>query len=444
MVPHIVIVGRANVGKSTLFNRIAGRRIAITFSESGTTRDRIKIKATWRDYEFYLTDTGGYITNKKEDIFSISNKVNQQILEAIRNADIIIFLVDGTGEPTIEDVKIAELLRKEKRPFVVAVNKIDRKETSQNFPFYYQLGAKEVIPISAEHGIGVDNLLDKIFEMLPKNLVQLRGGIPKVETTLRLLIAGRPNSGKSTFLNAILGKERAIVSPIPGTTRDIIEEEFTFDNRRIQIIDTAGIRKRSKIKSLVEYFSIKRVLKYIDYSDVIVLLLDGELYNENLAPLTKLDLQIIEYVLKHGKGMVIAINKLDLIPKSEHKKLINDVKISLRAFNFIPLVVISALKGQGINEVIKKAFDVYEEGQKTISDKILEQTVIPVLKKRLPSFRTKRIALKQISTLPPKFYLIVNNPQDVSEQYIRFVVNEIRNYFGFWGNPIEIKAIKKY
>ncbi|MCS7257991.1 MAG: ribosome biogenesis GTPase Der [candidate division WOR-3 bacterium] len=442
MIPHIVIVGRANVGKSTLFNRIARRRVVITFSESGTTRDRIKVKSTWRGYEFFLTDTGGFITDKKENFFSLASKVNQQILEAIRGADVVIFLVDGSGEPTIEDVKIAELLRKEKRVFLLAVNKIDRKETQFNLPSYYRLGAEEVVPISAEHGIGVDILLDKIFEKLPKNLLKQESS--EENRVLKLLIAGRPNVGKSTFLNTLLGQERAIVSPIPGTTRDAIEEEFIFENRKVRIIDTAGIRKRSKIKSLVEYFSIKRALKYISNSDVIILLLDGELYKENLLPLTKQDLKILEFVMNHGKGAVIAINKVDLIPKKVHKDLINAIKVNLRAFDFVPVASVSALKGYGLKELVKTAFDVYEEGRKIISDELLETTVIPVLKNRLPSFKTKRIAIKQVSTLPPKFYLIVNNPQDVSEQYLRFVANELRNYFGFIGNPIEIKAVKKY
>jgi GTP-binding protein len=439
MLPYIVIVGKPNVGKSTLFNRIVRRRLAITFHESHTTRDRIETEVEWQGRKFLLTDTGGYLIKKEEDFSLLGEQINKQILEAIRKADVIIFLVDGSGEPTVEDFEIVRLLRKERKSFILAVNKIDRKASEYNLPSYYQLGAEELIPISAEQGTGVDNLLDLIFQkFLPQ--IKIKEEIKDDKTPLRLLIAGRPNVGKSTFLNTILGEERAIVLPIPGTTRDVIEDEFFFENQRIRIVDTAGIRKKSKIKSSLEYFSVKRTLKYIASSDVVILLLDAQCARDILVPLTRQDLRIIDYVMKQGKGMVIAINKIDLVPKTDYTALVSNTQFRLRNFNFIPVMLISAIKGRGIKKVIRKAISVYEEGKKMISEDILQKTVLQVLVQRPPTFRTRKIFLKQVGILPPTFHLIIKQPDAVREDYIRFVTNEIRNYFGFVGNPIRVKV----
>lgn len=436
---NVVIVGKPNVGKSTLFNRIVRRRIAITTKESGTTRDRIRIKTDWQGIEFLLTDTGGFVSKDKSEI---TKKVNEQIRKAVLEADVIIFLVDGSAMPTLDDYTINEWLRKTNKPYIVAINKIDRKESKDNLSEFYKFGVKDLIEISAEHGQNVAELLDLVISKLAAT-VKPKEEITKEKDKLNLLIIGRPNVGKSMLVNAILAEERVIVSEQAGTTRDAIEEEFVLDNQHFRIIDTAGLRKKSKINKQIEYFSIQRVIRYIPKADVIILLLDAKTDNYPPNPLTRQDKAIIDLVLRKGKAIVIGINKIDLIAKDEQKYLLNNTKVALRNFNFIPVLLISALKKQGIVEIIRKALDVYEEGLKKISDDLLAQTVLPRLHANLPSHRIKYLYLKQKGVLPPKFDLVTNLPQDVKESYLRFVANEIRNYFGFEGNNIHIKVVRK-
>lgn len=438
---NVVILGRPNVGKSTLFNRIIKRRIAITLKEPGTTRDRIKAETEWEGVKFSLTDTGGFISEKPSISSEITKKVNYQINQAIKSADTIIFLVDGSASPTSQDFAIAELLRKEQKSFLLAVNKIDRNDAKDNLSEFYQLGAKELIQISAEHGTGVDVLLDAVVEELkhkpPSSSVNYE------EPYLRFLIIGRPNVGKSMFLNSLLNEERVIVSEKPGTTRDAIEDEFIFDNKRLRIIDTAGLRKKPRVSESVEYFSIQRVIKHIPLSDIIFLLLDASTQNYPPMPLTKQDKNIIDLVLARGKGMVIAINKIDLIPVQQRKNMINNTRVELKNFDFIPMVLTSALKNKGIIETVKKAIDVFEQGRKRVSDELVKETVLPRLLKNMPSHRARFLTLRQTSVLPPKFELATNAPKDVKDSYQRFVINEIRNYFGFLGNQIHLKITRK-
>lgn len=436
---NVVIVGKPNVGKSTLFNRIVRRRIAITMKESGTTRDRIKVATEWQGRKFYLTDTGGFIS---DETLEITKKVNDQIRNAIKFAEVVIFLADGSASPTAQDFDIVELLRKESKHFILAINKTDRKDTKDNLADFYQLGAKEMVLISAEHGSGVNQLLDKVIKDLQSQDADTGRDYEKSHY-LSLLIIGRPNVGKSMFLNCILNQERAIVSDKPGTTRDAIVEEFELDDKKFRVIDTAGLRRKTKVTESVEYFSIQRVIKHIPQSDVVVLMLDAETDFYPPVPLTKQDMNIIELVLARGKGMVIAINKVDLIPVSERKNLINNTRVALRNFDFIPIVLTSALKNKGVLEIVRKAVDVYGQGLKRISDDVLKQTIVPKFNDRLPSHRVRYINLKQIGVLPPKFNLITNVPTDVKDSYLRFVTNEIRNYFGFSGNHIHLKVVRK-
>jgi GTP-binding protein len=433
---NVVIVGRPNVGKSTLFNRIVRRRIAITLKESGTTRDRISTQTQWNKTKFTLTDTGGYITEKDDNKKELSKQVNFQIEQAIKSADVIIFLVDGSGSPTAQDFAIAELLRKSNKPFVLAINKTDIKATKENLHEFYKFGSNELIPISAEHGIGIDDLLDAVIEKIGNWKLEI--GNSTAETFLRLLIIGRPNVGKSLFLNRILNQERVIVSEKPGTTRDAIEEEFVFDNKKIKIIDTAGLRKKPKVKESVEYFSVQRAIKYIPTSDVIILLLDAQTDAYPPMPLTNQDRNIIQLVLDRGKGVVIAINKIDLVSAQERKDLFNNTIAALRNFSFIPVTLLSALKSEGIVEVIKKTQDVFEAGAKKIDDELIEESVVARIEENPPSSRLRFLRLRQVGVLPPKFDLITNVAKDISETYQRFVIKEIRNYFGFFGNPIKL------
>lgn len=435
---NVVIVGKPNVGKSTLFNRIVRKRIAITMKESGTTRDRIKVATEWLGRKFFLTDTGGFMS---DETLEITRKVNQQIRNAINNADVVIFLVDGSALPTIQDFTIVEMLRKENKPFILAVNKIDAKITRDNIPEFYRFGAKEMVEISAEHGRGVDELLDKVIEKLPQH--DMPDTVQPASSVLCLLIIGRPNVGKSMFLNCILNQERAIVSEVPGTTRDAIEEEFTLEDRKFRIIDTAGLRKKSRVKQSVEYFSIQRVIRHIPQADVVILLLDSATDTYPPVPLTQQDKTIIDLVLARGKSIVIGLNKIDLIPSIDRKALINNTKFELKNFDFIPIVLTSALKNKGIEETIRKAVDVYEQGGKRVSEELIEETILPKLQDNLPSHRARYVYLKQTGVRPPKFNLITNVPTDVKDSYKRFVLNELRNYFGFAGNQIHLKVVRK-
>ncbi len=434
---NVAIIGRPNVGKSTLFNRIVRKRIAITLKESGTTRDRISTETEWNKTKFILTDTGGYITNKNETGSELSKQVNFQIEQAIQSADVIIFLVDGSVPPTPQDFIITELLRKSKKPFFLALNKVDKKETTNFQHEYHQFGTKEIFPISAEHGIGVDVLLDTVTDVI-KQQAQTDKLLEKEAPFLKLLVIGRPNVGKSLLLNKILNEERVIVSETPGTTRDAIQVEFTFDNKKVSIIDTAGLRKKSQVKESVEYFSVQRVVQHIPLVNVVILLIDPTTTTRQLTPLTNQDRHIIQLVLNRGKGILIAINKSDLISNTEKNNVLNETKFSLRNYDFIPVVMMSALKNKGIIETIKKAQDVFEAGSKKVSDDVLAETVAPRLLGNPPSNRIKFLYVKQSGILPPKFDIITNVTKDINETYNRYIIKEIRNYFGFPGNPIRL------
>ncbi len=430
----VAIVGRPNVGKSTLFNRIINKRLAITLKEPGTTRDRISAQAHWQGVKFTLIDTGGYQISNEDFAKEITNQVNQ----AIELANIIIFMVDGSMPPAPTDFAIAEQLRKSRKSYIVAVNKTDTKISQEYLYEFYQLGGEELIPISAEHGKGVDELLDAIITKIKKQQLSIDQTIKKPD--LRLLILGRPNVGKSMLFNQILKEQRVIVSEIPGTTRDAIEEEFEFDGRKFKIIDTAGLRKKAKIKKSIEYYSVQRAISQISNADVVLLLLDAQ----SQRPLTSQDKNIIQLVLRRGKGMVIAINKIDLVPKNEQNNLLNRTKINLQQFNFIPVMTMSALYNQGIINVIKKVQDVFEQGQKKLDDELLNQTIVSRIKANPPSSNLKYVFLRQVGVLPPHFALITNVAKEIKLSYQRFIIKEIRNYFGFAGNPIRLTIKTKH
>jgi GTP-binding protein len=433
---NVAIVGRPNVGKSTLFNRIVRKRIAITLKESGTTRDRISAETEWNKTKFILTDTGGYITDKHGEVTEFTQQVNFQIEQAIKSADVIIFLADGSVPPTAQDFVINEMLRKSKRPFFLALNKIDKKDTANYQHEYYQFGVKEIFPISAEHGIGVDVLSDAV-------VMQIRNTKSEILKTddkpfLQTMIIGRPNVGKSLFLNKLLNEERVIVSETPGTTRDSIQVEFTFDDKKVSIIDTAGLRKKAQVKESVEYFSVQRVVQHIPLVNVVILLIDPTTTTRQLSPLSNQDRHIIQLILNYGKGVVISINKSDLITNTERNNVLNETKFSLRNYDFIPVVMMSALKNKGLIETIKKAQDVFESGSKKVTEDVLAETVAPRLLGNPPSNRIKYLYVKQSGILPPKFDIITNVTKDIKETYERYIIKEIRNYFGFAGNPIRL------
>jgi GTP-binding protein len=415
----VAIVGRPNVGKSTLFNRIVGRRVAITLEEPGITRDRIYKEAHWQGKEFIVVDTGGLVISPDA---SLLKQIKLQVEVAIREADGVILVVDGREGLTPVDEEIGRDLRKKGKEFLLAVNKIDAKPTRGNINEFYKLG--QPFAITAEHGTGVAELLDEVVKCLPRTE-------PETEEAIRLVILGRPNVGKSSFLNSLLGEYRVIVDDQPGTTRDAIETGFSLHNQHYRIVDTAGIRKKARVKADVEYFSVIRAIGNIKAADVAILIVD---LTEGA---TGQDKRIAALVEDAGKGLVIAGNKVDTLTKAGRKPAQANVTAALGFVSYAPFIFTSATKKEGIVETITAATQVFAQAQKQIDKELLHSTVLAEIKRRPPK-SCEIYLLRQTGTRPPEFTVRVNKPE-LDTGYIRFIKHQLRNYFGFQGNPIKIK-----
>lgn len=430
----VAIVGRPNVGKSTLFNKLVGERISIVNNEPGVTRDRLYRKMEWSGKEFTLVDTGGLEPRNKDFMMT---KIIKQAKIAIEEASVIIFLVDGKSGVTTIDEDIAKILRKESKKVIVAVNKVDNYlKDIENIYEFYSLGFEDVIGISAEHKVNLGDLLDLAVEKFPKRDLTIDDG-------LKIAILGRPNAGKSSFVNKILNEDRNIVSDIAGTTRDSIDTEFKYDGQKITLIDTAGIRKKTKINDDVEYYSVLRAIKTVNRADVCVLMLDAtELVTEQ-------DKRVAGIIYDEKKPIIIAVNKWDLIEKNNKtlQEFTDKVREELQFLSYAPIIMISALTGQRSMNIVQTSIEIYEEYSKEISTGVLNQVLDDILKQNpVPTRKGRAIKINyvtQIGTKPPTFAFFTNNPELIHFSYQRYITNKFREYFGFIGTPIELKFNKK-
>ena len=432
----VAIVGRPNVGKSQLFNRLTGQRQAIVDDESGVTRDRHYGKTEWNGKEFTLIDTGGYVKGS-DDIFE--DEIRKQVELAIDEADAILFVVDAQEGIHPLDEEIAELLRKTKKPVFIVVNKVDSTKHQNDALVFYNLGLGEIYPVSAINGSGTGDLLDDVVKALPDDKTDEN----EDENIPKFTVAGRPNAGKSTFINALLGKDRNIVTDIAGTTRDTIATRYNKFNQEFDLIDTAGIRRKNKVKEDIEFYSVMRAIRAIENSDVVFLVVDATRGFESQ------DQKIFDLAKKNNKGIVILVNKWDLINKDTHtaQKFIEHIKKQIAPFDDVPIIFMSAKNKQRVFKAIEEAMKVFENRKKKIKTSKLNEIMLPLIQKNPPpAYKGKYIKIKYVTQLPthsPKFAFFANLPQYIKEPYKRYLENRLRENFDFTGVPIEIYFRKK-
>ncbi len=433
MLPRVAIVGRPNVGKSTLFNRIIGQRLSITDDQPGVTRDRIYAKAEWLGVGFNLIDTGG-IEIKDAPFLE---EIKQQAQIAMDEADVIICVVDCRNGVTDNDEYVAKLLYKTDKPIVLAVNKVDDKKFVDMLYEFYALGLGEPIAVSSNHGIGVGDLLDAVIKVLPKKEE------PKHDGHLRFSLIGRPNVGKSSLTNVILGQERVIVSDIAGTTRDSIDTEFTRDGKKYVVIDTAGIRKRGKIYENAEKYSVIRSLDAIDRSDIVLLVLNAE------EGIIEQDKNVYQYVEEASKATIIVVNKWDTIDKNEKtmQEWVDKIRREFKFLSFAPIVFVSAKDNKRIHTifpVIDKCFEAYNRRVSTsVLNDVLADAVAMNPTSEFNHGKAKFLYAAQVAVMPPTFTLFVNDPNFVHFSYHRYLENQFRKAFDFDGTPIKLLLRKR-
>ncbi|MGI6555239.1 MAG: ribosome biogenesis GTPase Der [Bacillota bacterium] len=435
--PIVAIVGRANVGKSTLFNRITGGRTAIVEDVPGVTRDRVYKDTDWGGISFTLVDTGGMEVRGREDI--LGNQVRNQAQIAMEESDVIIFLVDGKTGATTEDELLAKALLRSSKPVILAVNKIDNMKQSFAVYDFYKLGFGEPIPLSAEHGMNVGDLLDAVIA----HIKEIPGEEEYEGDAIKVAIVGRPNVGKSSLVNRLLGQERVIVSDIPGTTRDAIDTLVEHNGNSYLLIDTAGIRRRSKIADPTEKYSVSRSLRAIERCDVALLILDAS------EEISEQDRRIAGFIHEAGKAVVIIVNKWDLIEKDDRTMDSFDANIrkNFVFMRYAPTLYISALTNQRVPKIFEMVDFVVEQATLRVPTRRLNEVFEEsVIKHPPPSFKGKRLKvyyITQVKVQPPTFLLFVNEPKLVHFAYRRFLENRIREEFGFEGTPIRLVTRKK-
>ena len=431
--PIVAVVGRPNVGKSTLFNKLAGKRISIVEDTPGVTRDRIYGTVNYNNYKFHLIDTGG-IDVSEEDF---NDEIIIQANIAIEEADTIIFVVDGLEELNQNDFVIRDILMKSGKRIIVAVNKLDNVKREENIYNYFELGFEEVLPVSGEHSIGLSDLLDKVVEKFPEYIEE-----DYEDDKIKFCLIGRPNVGKSSLVNALLNEEKVIVSPIAGTTRDAIDTEFTYNKKKYIAIDTAGIRKSGKIFERIEKYSVLRSMKAIERSDVCLLVINAE------EGIIEHDKHIASYAIEEGKPIIIVVNKWDTVQdKNDISTFTKLVRAEFKFLSYAPITFVSALTKKRIFTIIPEIDKVYENSKKEIKTSILNEVIRDaVLLKAPPSYKGKRLKIsfaKQTGTTPPKFTLFVNSNKLIHFSYERYLENKIRENFDFEGTPIILEYKNK-
>lgn len=430
----VAIVGRPNVGKSTLFNRLTETREAIVDEVSGVTRDRNYGVSNWNGMDFSVIDTGGYVQNS-DDIFE--EEINKQVLLAIEEADLILFMVDVTVGIHDLDTSVASLLRKVNKKVLVVVNKVDNNERLVDATEFYSLGLGDYFPLSSINGSGTGDLLDEVVKNLPEEEPGVLPDLP------RIAIVGRPNVGKSSLVNSLLGEERNIVTPIAGTTRDSIYTRYNKFQHDFLLVDTAGLRKKGKVSEDVEFYSVMRAVKTIENSDICLLLIDAT------RGLESQDLNILSLIQKNHKGLIVLVNKWDLIEKENNTalRIEEEIKEKTAPFTDYPVLFISAINKQRIHKVLELIEQVNENRKRKISTSELNEVMLEIVKKNPPpALKGKYVKIKYATQLPvytPAFAFFCNMPQYVKEPYRRYVENRMREKYNFSGVPIMIFFRKK-
>lgn len=430
----VAIVGRPNVGKSTFFNRLIQRREAIVDAVSGVTRDRHYGKSDWNGKEFSLIDTGGYVVGS-DDIFE--TEIDKQVELAIDEADAIIFMVDVETGVTGMDEDVAKLLRKVDKPVFLVINKVDNAKREADAVEFFALGLGEYYPIASINGSGTGDLLDALVEALPEKEDVVEQDLP------RFAVVGRPNAGKSSFINALIGEDRYIVTDIAGTTRDSIDTKYNRFGFEFNLVDTAGIRRKAKVKEDLEFYSVMRSVRAIEHCDVCLLVcdatrgFDGQVQN------------IFWLAERNRKGIVILVNKWDLVEKDNKtiKEFERHIRQQIEPFTDVPIVFISALTKQRIYKAIEMAVEVYKNRSKRVKTSVLNDILLPIIENYPPpAYKGKYVKIKYIMQLPtpqPQFAFFCNLPQYVKEPYKRFLENKLREHFNFHGVPVSVYMRKK-
>ncbi len=443
----VALIGRPNVGKSTLFNRIAKARKAIVDSTPGVTRDRHYERVTWDEKSFILVDTGGIETDRRKDQDKdvMAADIREQSLQAIDEADILLFLLDGKEGTTPTDFEVTDLVRKTDKPVYFVVNKIDGPEhEAKLLPTFYELGVDTLWPISAEHGYGIRTLFDSLIKDFP----QAGTDTLYPEDTIRLAFFGRPNVGKSSLVNRLLGEDRMVVSNIPGTTRDSVDTLLTRRSRNYLLIDTAGIRRKGKVKEKLEKFSIIRALGALERSHLALILIDAE------EGITEQDTKVIGYTQEQSRACILVINKWDLVKadKKQQKKILAEVEMATPFVGFAPVLTVSALTGAGTKKILPTIETIYNQYCQTFSTNRINRVLQAATAKHPPSLhrgrRIKFLYTTQITSRPPTFIIFTNYPKAVHFSYHRFLINTFRQELGLDKIPIRIfyreRQRKKY